>query len=302
MSCTERVLILPKQNKNIALSYILPLILVIGFYALFRVSILPYIYTQQAQHQLLTVNNQTAEIYWKEPDLLADKKYPAIIFLHGIQKDKQGAKAFVRSGLLNEYSKKNFFSFAVSMSGYGESSGKSDFCGKASQTNLVQAINFARSQPHVDPNKVAVVGISCGASIANVVANSGKINALILVSGFYDFKGMYAEWSSHTRTLPSNVMSEINESITTEKNIETASAARSSLPISSQYPPTLILVSAKDPIVDPKQSIHLHQLLDGKGIPNTLELIQDAKHPVPANVWKTKSDSFLEKTLNMEIK
>ncbi|MDC4420018.1 alpha/beta fold hydrolase [Acinetobacter baumannii] len=293
---------LPKQNKNIALSYILPLILVIGFYALLRLSILPYIYTQQAQHQLLTANNQITEIYWKEPDLLADKKYPAIIFLHGIQKDKQGAKAFVRSGLLNEYSKKNFFSFAVSMSGYGESSGKSDFCGKASQTNLVQAINFARSQPHVDPNKVAVVGISCGASIANVVANSDKINALILVSGFYDFKGMYAEWSSHTRTLPSNVMKEINESINTEKNIETASAARSSLPISSQYPPTLILVASKDPIVDPKQSVQLHQLLDSKAMPNTLELIQDAKHPVPANVWKTKSDSFLEKTLNMEIK
>ncbi|EMT0931239.1 prolyl oligopeptidase family serine peptidase [Acinetobacter baumannii] len=292
---------LPKQKKNIALCYILPLILVIGIYALLRLSI-PYIYTQQAQHQLLTANNQITEIYWKEPDLLADKKYPAIIFLHGIQKDKQGAKAFVRSGLLNEYSKKNFFSFAVSMSGYGESSGKSDFCGKASQNNLVQAIIFARSQPHVDPNKVAVVGISCGASIANVVANSGKINALIMVSGFYDFKGMYAEWSSHTRTLPSNVMKEINESINTEKNIETASAARSSLPISSQYPSTLILVSAKDSIVDPKQSIHLHQLLDGKGIPNTLKLIQDAKHPVPANVWKTKSDSFLEKTLNMEIK
>lgn len=293
---------LPKKKKNVALSYILPLILVVGFYAFFRVSILPYIYTRQAQHQLLTADNQTTEIYWKEPDLLADKKYPAIIFLHGIQKDKQGAKAFVRSGLLNEYSKKNFFSFAVSMSGYGESSGKSDFCGKASQNNLVQAINFARSQPHIDPNKVAVVGISCGASIANVVANSGKINALILVSGFYDFRGMYAEWSSHTRTLPLNVMNEINESIAAEKNIEKASAARSSLPISSQYPPTLILVSVKDPIVDPKQSSQLHQLLDSKGIPNTLELIQDAKHPVPANVWKTKSDSFLEKTLNMKIK
>ncbi|MEJ7881559.1 alpha/beta fold hydrolase [Acinetobacter baumannii] len=293
---------LPKKKKNITVSYILPLILVIGFYAFFRVSILPYIYTKQAQHQLLMVYNQTTEIYWKEPDLLADKKYPAIIFLHGIQKDKQGAKAFVRSGLLNEYSKKNFFSVAASMSGYGESSGKSDFCGKASQNNLVQAINFARSQPHVDPNKVAVVGISCGASIANVVANSGKINALILVSGFYDFKGMYAEWNSNTRILPSNVMNEINESIATEKNIETASAARSSLPISSQYPPTLILVGGKDPIIDPKQSIQLHQLLDSKGIPNTLELIQDAKHPVLANVWKTKSDSFLEKTLNMEIK
>lgn len=293
---------LPKQKKNIALSYILPLILVIGFYAFFRVSILPYIHTQQAEHQFLTVNNQTTEIYWKEPDLLANKKYPAIIFLHGIQKDKQGAKAFVRSGLLNEYAKKNFFSFAVSMSGYGESSGKSDFCGKASQNNLVQAINFARSQPHVDPNKVTVVGISCGASIANVVANSGKINALILVSGFYDFKGMYAQWSSHTRTLPSNVMSEINQTIAAEKNIEKVSAARSSLPISFQYPPTLILVGTKDPIVDPKQSIQLHQVLDSKGIPNNLELIQDAKHPVPANVWKTKSDSFLEKTLNIKIK
>lgn len=293
---------LPKQKKNIALCYILPLILVIGIYALLRLSILPCIYTQQAQHQLLTANNQITEIYWKEPDLLADKKYPAIIFLHGIQKDKQGAKVFVRSGLLNEYSKKNFFSFAVSMSGYGESSGKSDFCGKASQNNLVQAINFARSQPHVDPNKVAVVGISCGASIANVVANSGKINALILVSGFYDFKGMYAEWSSNTKTLPSNVMKEINESINTEKNIATASAARSSLPISSQYPPTLILVSAKDPIVDPKQSIHLHQLLDSKGIPNTLELIQDAKHPVPTNVWKTKIDNFFENALSLKIK
>lgn len=285
---------LPKKKKNVALSYILPLILVIGFYAFFRVFILPYIYTKQAQHQLLTANNQTTEIYWKEPDLLADKKYPAIIFLHGIQKDKQGAKAFVRSGLLNEYSKKNFFSVAVSMSGYGESSGKSDFCGKASQNNLVQAINFTRSQPHVDPNKVAVVGISCGASIANIVANSGKINALILVSGFYDFKGMYAQWRSNTRLLPSNIMEEINQTIATDKNIETASKVRSSLPISSQYPSTLILVSAKDPIVNPKQSIQLHQLLDSKGIPNTLELIQEAKHPVPANVWKTKSDSFLE--------
>lgn len=71
---------LSKQKKNIALCYILPLILVIGFYAFFRVSILPYIYTKQVQHQLLTENNQTTEIYWKEPDLLADKKYPAIIF------------------------------------------------------------------------------------------------------------------------------------------------------------------------------------------------------------------------------
>ncbi|WP_151823180.1 alpha/beta hydrolase family protein [Acinetobacter oleivorans] len=289
-------------KKNKALFYIFPLVLVIGFYVLFRVSILPYIYAKQAQHQLLTANNQTTEIYWKEPELLTDKKYPAIIFLHGIQKDKQGAKAFVRSGLLNEYSKKNFFSFAISMSGYGESSGKSDFCGKASQNNLVQAINFARSQPHVDQNKVAVVGISCGASIANVLANSGKINALILVSGFYDFKGMYTQWSSNTRTLPQNVMKEINETITAAKNIETASVARSSLPISSHYPPTLILVSTKDPIVDPNQSIQLHQLLDNKGIPTTLEIIQDAKHPVPANVWKTQSDSFLEKTLNIKIK
>lgn len=114
-------------NKKKVLFYIFPLILVIGFYVFFRISILPYIYTKQAQHQLLTANNQITEIYWKEPELLANKKYPAIIFLHGIQKDKQGAKAFVRSGLLNEYSKKNFFSVAVSMSGYGESSGKSDF-------------------------------------------------------------------------------------------------------------------------------------------------------------------------------
>jgi acetyl esterase/lipase len=97
-------------------------------------------------------------------------------------------------------------------------------------------------------------------------------------------------------------MKEMNESIAAEKNIETASAARSSLPISSQYPPTLILVGTKDAIVDPKQSIQLHQLLDSKGIPNTLELIQDAKHPVPANIWKTKSDLFLENTLNIKIK
>ncbi|EOQ69726.1 hypothetical protein F931_00927 [Acinetobacter pittii ANC 4050] len=99
---------LSKQKKNIALYYIFPLILVMGFYAFFRVSILPYIYIKQAQHQLLTANNQTTEIYWKEPDLFADKKYPAIVFLHGIQKDKQGAKAFVRSGLLNEYAKRTF--------------------------------------------------------------------------------------------------------------------------------------------------------------------------------------------------
>lgn len=66
--------------------------------------------------------------------------------------------------------------------------------------------------------------------------------------------------------------------------METAALTSSSLPILPQYPPTLILFSTKNPIIDPKQSIQLHQLLNNKGIPNTLELIHDTKYAGPANV------------------
>jgi pimeloyl-ACP methyl ester carboxylesterase len=82
---------------------------------------------------------------------------------------------------------RGYFAAAVSLPGYGTTSGPPDFWGPRSQAALRAALDHLLALPNIDREKVAVYGVSGGAATASMVATSDpRITALILVAGVYD--------------------------------------------------------------------------------------------------------------------
>jgi hypothetical protein len=66
---------------------------------------------------------------------------------------------------------RGYFAAAVSLPGYGTTSGPPDFWGPRSQAALRAALDHLLALPNIDREKVAVYGVS-GAATASMVATS----------------------------------------------------------------------------------------------------------------------------------
>lgn len=125
--------------------------------------------------------------------------WPVILFVHGHQSrprpggrvftrlDRQPALATVEEGRPTRMRDRDYIAAALSLPGYGATSGPPDFCGPRSQAAVRGALDHLLALPDVDRNKVAVYGVSRGAATAAMVATGdSRITALILVAGCYD--------------------------------------------------------------------------------------------------------------------
>jgi predicted esterase len=82
----------------------------------------------------------------------------------------------------------------ISIPGYGKSSGPSRFVGPQAVEAAHRAVNLLASRPDVDPDRVAVWGLSDGAVAAGLLMDSDpRLRAVILQSGFYDTLKMWPE-------------------------------------------------------------------------------------------------------------
>jgi len=266
----------------------------------------PMIRRLETHHQFLPVhgmNGQTRriEIYWQKPSVVDGKnqKYPAIVYVHGMQKGrKPGGLGFVNAGILSSDSKRGFFSVAISLPGYGQSDGRPDFCGVFSQESLSAVLESIRRRPDVDPNRIGIVGISCGATVAGMVATRSPVATLVLISGFYDFKKMVKKWQTADWQLPPAIKKELDQNVAMDGGIGRAAALRSILPHVSQLTmPILVIAGGQDRIIDARQSKRLHRLLDKQGTLNTFVLDGAAKHNIPVKYWRKKEEQFLDARL-----
>jgi len=125
--------------------------------------------------------------------------WPLILFVHGHQSpprpggrvftrlDRRPALAIIDEGRLERMRERGYLAAAVSLPGYGTTSGPPDFWGPRSQAALRAALDHLLALPNIDREKVAVYGVSGGAATASMVATSDpRITALILVAGVYD--------------------------------------------------------------------------------------------------------------------
>jgi len=244
--------------------------------------------------------NEKVELYWAAPsNAQPSKKYPAIIYVHGVQDESHpGAINMVNGGLLQMTSELGYFAVATSMPGYGHSSGKRDFCGRDSQVALQSVVQYLRTRPDVDVKNIAVSGISCGATTSAMIADKESLAAMILISGVYEFKDMYLKWHTPEWKLEPGVIRYIDESVAQDGGIDAAAKYRSALINTKDFKsPILVIAGRKDPIVDHNQSATFAKAIEGDGYSNEFVLNAGGGHMISYEDWSKYATDFLKKHL-----
>jgi dipeptidyl aminopeptidase/acylaminoacyl peptidase len=248
-------------------------------------------------HELIGSAGNQVEIYWAAPPG-AQVKLPAVVYIHGVQGEgRPGAKNFVEGGLLQTSAAKGYLSVGMSMPGYGQSTGKADFCGAGTQAALRSVLSSMRTWPRVDRKRIIVSGLSCGAVAAAMVADKEPLAGMVLISGVYDFADMNQKWHTPAWPLDPATMKYIDDSAEADGTPENASARRSALANASRFrSPVVLVAGGKDRIVDQEQSIRLDKALKQNGKPSILILNPDGQHLVSYEDWAGYVNDFARRT------
>ncbi len=225
--------------------------------------------------------------------------WPVILFVHGHQSphrpggrvfthlDRRPALASIDEGRLELMRERGYLAAAVSLPGYGTTSGPPDFWGPRSQAALRAALDHLLALPNIDRERVAVYGVSGGAATASMVATSDpRITALILVAGVYDL-GM--EYPSGDPGLDAYIEREAG---TTPEAFAARAALRYAERIRSH---TLILHGETDVRgrqVD--QARLLANRLSTNGTPVRLRIYENTPHSIPIAAQWEEIDPFLK--------
>jgi len=232
--------------------------------------------------------NKKVELYWAKPESSAPA--PAILYIHGHRDNKRlyGGKLFVDHGVLGAMVKlRGWVVASISQPGYGNSDGPPDFCGPSTQGAVLEAIRFLKSKPFVNPDKIALYGVSRGAIIASMVASKEpELAAVILVSGSYNLVNDY----------PTGLEG-LNVNIRLESGIEHKSlVARSAIyHADSIKSPILIMHGENDDRFDSESAHELAKILVKNKVTVRLKVFSDTGHVIPIVLQRTELTPFLNK-------
>lgn len=102
-----------------------------------------------------------------------DKESPVIIFSHGFGSDKSSQRLFVRAG--REFAKNGLATLRFDSRGCGDSEGYyKDYNMTTKLRDIKAAVNFAKIQNNINPNKIGLTGISYGGSASIIFASKNK--------------------------------------------------------------------------------------------------------------------------------
>jgi pimeloyl-ACP methyl ester carboxylesterase len=240
------------------------------------------------------------ELFIDQPD--GSGPWPVLLFVHGHQSPpRPGARVFIRldrrpalatidEGRLERMRARDYLAAAVSLPGYGTTSGPPDFWGPRSQAALRAALDYLWSLPGTDRTKVVVYGVSGGAATASMVATTdARITALILVAGLYDLGAAYPTGDAgHDATIE-------REAGTTPEAFAARAALRYAEKIRAN---TLILHGGEDHrggVVD--QARLLAEKLRSNGTPIRLRIYEGTPHSIPMTAQWEEIDPFLAKVV-----
>lgn len=177
----------------------------------------------------------------------------------------------------------------VSLPGYGQSTGPADFGGPASVRALALALDALRRAPQIDSTRIAVWGISRGATAAAMLATERHdLAGLVLQSGVYDPQSALRATRSDSLRLA------LRQAARADGGWGRRSAIRAAGRIKA---PVLFVHGVRDSEAVSNQAIDLAGKLRAGGGDVQLELIPDGGHALPTNVTYPIVTKFLKPLL-----
>ncbi len=243
---------------------------------------------------------ETLELFVATPE--GSGPFPVILLVHGHQGsprpggrvfdllDRRPLHGFVDQGRLERLRERGYLAAALSLPGYGETTGPADFCGPLSQAALAAALDHLFALPEADRARVAVYGTGRGATTAAIVATADpRIAALVLAGGLYDLS---EDFPTGDAALDAAVEKEAGTA-------PEALAARSALPRAGGVrAATLILQGARDTrgnVVN--QARRFAERLQAGGVPVRKRILEDVGTVIPVGLQWEEIDTFLLETL-----
>ncbi|MGA2669284.1 MAG: alpha/beta fold hydrolase [Ignavibacteria bacterium] len=97
-----------------------------------------------------------------------DEKFPVIVFLHGLGGSKEDVIPYAE-----DYTRYGYYTFAYSMRGQGNSTGRSNLISSLEMKDLLHVISYIKEENIINPERIALMGSSQGGVLALMAACNG---------------------------------------------------------------------------------------------------------------------------------
>jgi dipeptidyl aminopeptidase/acylaminoacyl peptidase len=237
----------------------------------------------------------TAKIEYFSQRPTGDGPWPTVVFLHGHQAGPQnaGGRAFVDWGVLSRFADEGYLAVAISLPGYGDSTGPKDFAGPFTEDAVLAVIQQLKNEKQVIPDRIAIQGTSLGAVTAALIgAQERDLAGLVLISGLYDLSAFFEQNDSPA------AKSVRAAAIARTGGDADALRSRSALYVADRIKAeTLILNGALDERTDPSQAVTLANRINAAGGHATVQIFPDAGHQIPLADREERIHAFLDRVL-----